>query len=280
MRAHELGQPLTWSEIGCGSSNCVEPLLEVEHGGGRVGLRLDDRELAELDAGARDRAAADEARPRREPELVEARDERLDPVLGDVEDDELLVRRGAQARRAVRLDEVGELREGRARDAADDRRRRRRRTGRPSGWCTPTWSPGRARLRRGGTVGQRVAEVLVLQHLAELLGAPLGEQELQARLVAQAPVAVVAEDLRDAVPGIRDLLGRDEHAEALAEARRRREAAADPQVVADAELGVLDRDERDVVDLVHDVLAGVAGDRRLELARQVRERLVADEAAT
>ena len=52
---------------------------------------------------------------------------------------------------------------------------------------------------------------------------------------------------------------------------RRREAAADPQVVADAELGVLDRDERDVVDLVHDVLAGVAGDRRLELARQVRE---------
>ena len=39
------------------------------------------------------------------------------------------------------------------------------------------------------------------------------------------------------------------------------------------------RDERDVVDLVHDVLAGVAGDRRLELAGQVRERLVADEAA-
>ena len=100
----------------------VETLLEVEHGGGRVRLRLDDRELAELDAGARDRAAADEARPRRQPELVEARDERLDAVFGDVEDHELLVRRRAQARRAVRLDEVGELREGRARDAADDRR--------------------------------------------------------------------------------------------------------------------------------------------------------------
>ena len=51
----------------------LETLLEVEHGGGRVRLGLDDRELAELDAGARDRAAADEARPRREAELVEAR---------------------------------------------------------------------------------------------------------------------------------------------------------------------------------------------------------------
>ena len=256
----------------------VETLLEIEHGGGRVRLGLDDRELAELDAGARDRAAADEARPRREPELVEAGDERLDAVLGDVEDHELLVRGRAQPRRAVRLDEVGELREGRARDAADDRRD----ADVEAAVLLPVHADVvalRERLRRGGTVGQRVAEVLVLQHLAELLGAPLGEQELQARLVAQPPVAVVAEDLRDAVPGIRHLLGSDEDAEALGEARGGREAAADPQVVADAELGVLDGDEGDVVDLVHDVLARVAGDRGLELAGQVRERLVADEAS-
>ena len=44
------------------------------------------------------------------------------------------------------------------------------------------------------------------------------------------------------------------------------------------ELGMIDRDERDVVDLVHDVLAGVPGDRGLEFAGQVRQRLVADEA--
>ena len=40
---------------------------------------------------------------------------------------------------------------------------------------------------------------------------------------------------------------------------------------------MLDGDERDVVDLVHDVLARVPGDRGLELAGEVRERLVADE---
>ena len=186
----------------------LETLLEVEHGRRRVRLRLDDRELAELDAGARDRAAADEARPRRRARV------RRGPAMSDSTRSSGMSRmtsfwcgRRAQAGRAVRLDEIGELREGRARDAADDRRgadveaavllR-----------CTPTWSPCVERLRRGRAVGQRVAEVLVLQHLAELLGAPLGEQELQARLVAQAPVAVVAEDLRDAVPGIRHLIGR------------------------------------------------------------------------
>ena len=71
--------------------------------------------------------------------------------------------------------------------------------------------------------------------------------------------------------------GVDERPEALAEAGDRRESPADPEVVADPELGVLEGDERAVVDLVHDVLAGVAGDRGLVLARQVRERLVADE---
>ena len=133
-------------------------------------------------------------------------------------------------------------------------------------------------LGRGGAVGQCVAEVLVLQHLPELLGAPLGEQELQARLVAQASIAVIAEDLRDAVPGVGHALGGDEHAEPLAQSRRGGQAPAHPQVVADAELGVVDRDEGHVVDLVHHVLARVAGDRGLELARQVRQRGVADEA--
>ena len=39
---------------------------------------------------------------------------------------------------------------------------------------------------------------------------------------------------------------------------------------------VLEGDERDVVDLVHDVLAWVAGDCRLELARQVGKLRVTD----
>ena len=200
-------------------------------------------------------------------------------VLGDVEDDELLVRSRAQAAssRATRADRRGAV-ERRTGDASDDRRH----ADEEAAVLLPVHADVvavRRRLRRRGTVGQRVAEVLVLQHLAELLGAPLGEQELQARLVAQAPVAVVAEDLRDAVPRVGHLVGCDEDAESLAEPRGCGERAADPQVVADAELGVVHGHERHVVDLVHDVLAGVPGDRGLELAGEVGQRLVADEAA-
>ena len=135
-----------------------------------------------------------------------------------------------------------------------------------------------ARGRRGRrAVGQRVAEVLGLEHLAELRRTPLGEQELQARLVAQPAVAVVAEDRDDAVPDVDGLLlGRTNTPMRSARRGRGREAAADPEVVAGAELGVDDADERDVVDLVDDVEARVTRDGRLELAREVGQVEVAD----
>jgi hypothetical protein len=69
----------------------------------------------------------------------------------------------------------------------------------------------------------------------------------------------------------------DEHAQPLGQSRRHAQPAADPQVVARAQFGVHDADQRDVVDLVHHIEAGVAGDRTLELARQVRDVGVADE---
>ena len=131
----------------------------------------------------------------------------------------------------------------------------------------------RRRLGRRA-VGQLPVQVLGLQHLAELRGAPVGDQELQAGAAAQAAVAVVAEHARDAGPDLRDLLQRHEGAQALGEVRVRRQAAADPQVEARAELGVDHADEGDVVDLVHDVLR--AADRGLELARQVGELRAAD----
>src|SRR5699024_11052132 len=116
-------------------------------------------------------------------------------------------------------------------------------------------------------------------YFAELLRTPVGEQELQAGLVAQAPVAVVAEDRGDAEPGVDDLVGGDPGAEAFGEAGHDRQRTADPQVIADAVLGVVDGDEGAVVDLVDDVLAGVAGDRGLVLARQVRQARISDVAA-
>ena len=84
----------------------------------------------------------------------------------------------------------------------------------------PTWSPRSPRLGASwaGPVGELPAQVVVLEHLAELLAAPLLDQELEAGAGAQAAVAVVAEDADDARPHlVRDLGGLDEGAEAHAE---------------------------------------------------------------
>ena len=134
--------------------------------------------------------------------------------------------------------------------------------------------------RRGRrAVGQRLLEVLGLEHLAELLRAPVGEQELQPGLVAHPAVAVVAEDGDDPGPHVGYVVLGHERAEPHGQPRVGRQPAADPQVVARAQLGVLDADERDVVDLVHDVVGEHPGDRGLELARQVGVGRVADVAA-
>ncbi len=93
---------------------------------------------------------------------------------------------------------------------------------------------------------------------------------------ARAAVAVVAEDAAHAGPHVGHLLGRHEDAEADRELGVGRQAAADPEVVARAELRVHDADERDVVDLVVGAVHRAAGDGGLELAREVREGRVPD----
>ena len=140
------------------------------------------------------------------------------------------------------------------------------------------WSPCVTRRLGGGVVDQRAVEVLLLEHLAELLLAPVGEQELQPGLGAQPAVAVVAEDARDALPGVGHLVERDPHAQLVGEHRVGGQAAADPEVEAGAVLGVDGADERHVVDLGCHVVAGVSGEGRLELARQVGEVRVAERA--
>jgi hypothetical protein len=72
------------------------------------------------------------------------------------------------------------------------------------------------------------------------------------------------------------LLRPDERAEPLGEHRVGGQAAADPDVVAGLALVVDHADERDVVDLVDRALRRAAGQRRLELARQVGELRAAD----
>ena len=130
-----------------------------------------------------------------------------------------------------------------------------------------------------GAVHELALEVFVLEDVAELLRAPVGDEELHAGAGAQAAVAVVAEDRRDAVPDLGDLLERDPGAEPLREHRVGGQPATDQQVEARSVFGVDDSGEGDVVDLGDDVVARVAADRRLELAGEVGERRVTDVAA-
>jgi hypothetical protein len=177
--------------------------------------------------------------------------------------------------RAVPLHEVAEPGEGRTVDPADDR-------GGPD--VEPAVllrvhadvvGASEGGLGRGA-VDQLPPEVLVLEHLAELRDAPVGDEELQPGLGPQPAVAVVTEDAGDAGPRVRDLVERDPDTELLREPRVHREAAADPQVEAGAVLGVDGADEGHVVDAGHRVVARVTAGRGLELPRQVRELRVAD----
>src|SRR5690606_21424059 len=83
----------------------AEPLLELRDRGGGRRLGLDDRELAVLDAGARDGAPTERAGAGLEAELGEAGDQGLDLVLRDVQHEQLLLRRQTHAPAAVRLGE-------------------------------------------------------------------------------------------------------------------------------------------------------------------------------
>ena len=109
------------------------------------------------------------------------------------------------------------------------------------------WSYGWAGIAGGGPSRSRAAQVLGLEHLAEPLGPPVGDEELQPGPGAQPAVAVVAEDADDAGPDVGHLVDRHPGAEPLGEHRVGRQPAADPQVEAGTVLRVDDADEGDVV---------------------------------
>ncbi len=136
-------------------------------------------------------------------------------------------------------------------------------------------APAAAGRGRGRPVRERVAQVFLLQHLPELLRAPVGDEELQPGPVPQPAVAVVTEHRRDRRPHLGDLVGLDERAEALGDHRVGGQPAAHPQVVAGLAVRAGHADERHVVDLVHGALRGAAAHHRLVLAGQVGEGRVA-----
>ena len=86
--------------------------LELVDEVGRARLRLDDGELAVLDAGARHRVAAERSDVvDLEPDAVQPVRESVDADRDDVEDDDLLLRGQRHAARAGGLGEVGQRRE-------------------------------------------------------------------------------------------------------------------------------------------------------------------------
>ena len=253
----------------------AEALLQLADQLDGAGAGGDQRQLAELQARAGDDPAAERRRFRRQAQLVQLGEERIQLVVGDVEKHQLLHHRGADAGDPVPLGDVRQLHQVRPGHAPDDRL--------DAHVIEAVLLLVHANVvavllprLRGGAVGKRVPEVIVLQHLPELLRAPLGDQELQAGAGAQPAVAVIAEDAAHAGPHLRHLVEGDPSAQALAQHRVGGQATADPHVETGAMLRVIHADEGHVLHLMRDVQARRTGNRRLELARQIVE-LVAGE---
>ena len=242
----------------------------------RAALRLADRELAELDAGARHRPLAERVRTRAQVQVVEARDQLVGACGVHPADHELLLRGRGELSVAERVGEVGHDAQLVPRDASCPRREPDEHAPVPLLVHADVVALGQRSRRGSRAVGQRDAvQELSLQHLADVLGSPVLDQELQPRVVPGATVAVLAEEPRHAGPHLRHARRLDERAEPLREHRVRGEAAADLQVVAGPERRMVDADERDVVDLGVRAVHAATADRRLVLARQVGERRIA-----
>ena len=129
MRAHELGQPLMLTVIGT-SSCALMSSSRFSSSGTSVWLRLrvsakDSLQNSMPVQAIRLRRQCDGRR--RQAERIQAGAQLVELVVGDVEDDQLLIRREPDAIRARRLGEVGDLGQDGARTPGPRSGRRRRR---------------------------------------------------------------------------------------------------------------------------------------------------------
>src|SRR2546427_11878761 len=136
---------------------------------------------------------------------------------------------------------------------------------------------GVRRQPRVGAGGRQRAAQALFQLRAHAGGAPDLQQERQARLATRLARAVVAEDQRDRCAYVRRLVRSHERVE-----RRGEDGPARALLAADGEVeaGLVTRHrrrERDVLRLAARAVLQAAGDGDVELARQVRELLVAEE---
>src|SRR5699024_7269568 len=233
-------------------------------------LRHDVRELAEFQAGAADDVASEGRRLRGQPLLLQLGGKLVCILRGQVQEEQLFIGGRAQPRGSIRLGKLRQALQLGAIGVTDRGLHAQVDLAVPLLVDADVVAVAGV-LARVRTVDELAAEVILLQHLAELLDAPVGNKELQARAVANLAVSVVAEDADYAGPHLRDLIQGHPGTEPLGKHRVGRQPAADPNVEARTVLRVIRTNKRQVLDLVGDILAGIAATRGLELASQVIE---------
>ena len=114
-----------------------------------------------------------------------------------------------------------------------------------------------------------------MQHVAELLDAPVVDDVLDAGALTVGPVAVVAEQLQHSLGRLQDVAGRDvadrlgAHREGVGVAVRHAHAAADEDVVADDAIVLDDGEQAEVLGIDIDDVVVRQRQPGLELARQI-----------
>ena len=179
MRAQELGQPFTWivsgaSKVGSRSSSWATV----------VAARALVSTMASLQYSMPVHAMA----PRRNVDGAVSRpsadrpvDQLVDPIGGDIQDDQLLLRRESDAVTADGCDEVGQPGQHLAADPADHGSGPDVEEAVVLGVHADVVPTSRRRRGRRRPVEQGATEVVLLQHLTEPLDAPVRDQELQSR---------------------------------------------------------------------------------------------------
>ena len=107
--------------------------------------------------------------------------------------------------------------------------------------------------------------------MAEFFHAPIGDQEFQAGAVAEASIAVVAEDAADSGPHVGNPVEGNPHTQILRQHGVGGQPAADIAGETGAVFGMDGADKRNVLDFMGDILPRIAGDGGFVFPRQVYE---------
>src|SRR5262245_50056954 len=276
----EIGDPVLAAAVG--AARDVDPELLVEprqaplealDEAARESLRLGERQLAELGAGARDGAAPERRGVEREAGILELAREGVSARPADVRDQEVLHAGRADRARPVAVGEVGDDPHLVGRDAPAEHGDAYVAVARlVLGVDTHVVAVRVVRWVVGYARRERRAQALLDRGLEELRRpAVLEEQELEPGSAAVLPEHVgIAKDLGDRAEDVEHARARHERVETDAEVGIGREPAPDADREADlAGLGVARRGEADVVDLGIRAPRAAARDRHLELAREV-----------